>query len=520
MAKGKKVTTKDVKGTQSCTRPPIVTILGHVDHGKTTILDKIRESNVQGCEAGGITQKVSVFTVGIPKGGQITFVDTPGHEAFDLMRSRGGSIADIVLLVVAADDGVKPQTKESIEIINSSDAKPIVVINKIDLPDISLDKVKRDVVNNGLQLEGYGGSVPVIEVSGKTGKGIPELLDMILLVAEVEGVKSSEDLPKGVLGKAFVLESVKDKFKGNMSSIALIQGAICQGSWLGYKLENEYIIEKVKAMITEEGENLCVLDCGCGGKIIGISNLLELGTEIFILEKRDEDILKSLYKSEKEENQDEEEVTLEEFFTLKEEDSGDFLNVIVKSSSEGSLEALKNSLSKIEEDGYKVNIVDSGVGNIGLKDTELAELSKSILLGFEVGIESGVMDYAKKKRILVKTYDIIYKLIEEVQEAVSLMSLPTSTEEEIGDATVRTLFTLSDGTTILGSKVNKGFLKKDCKVDIVRDDEIIAESKIKSLRINKDGVNEVKNGFECGIQLNDSVEIKEGDKIHCYKVIR
>jgi translation initiation factor IF-2 len=519
MAKGKKLTKRDVKSTQSCARPPIVTILGHVDHGKTTILDKIRESNVQGCEVGGITQKVSVFTVEVSKGKQITFVDTPGHEAFDLMRTRGGIIADIVLLVVAADDGVKPQTKESIEIINSSDVKPIAVINKTDLPDISLDKVKRDVVNNGLQLEGYGGSIPVIEVSGKTGKGIPELLDMILLVAEVEGVKSSEDLPKGVLGKAFVLESVKDKFKGNTSSVALTQGTICKGSWLGYKLDNEYIIEKVKAMITEEGENLALLDCGCGGKIIGISNLLELGTEIFILEKKNLDILESLYKSEIKEI-DDEEVTLEEFFTLKEEDSGDFLNVIVKSSSEGSLEALKNSLLKIEEDGYKVKIVDSGVGNIGLKDTELAELSKSILLGFEVGIESGVMDYAKKKRILVKTYDIIYKLIEEVQEAVSLMSLPTNTEEEIGDATVRTLFTLSDGTTILGSKVNKGFLKKDCKVDIVRDDEIVGESKIKSLRINKDSVNEVKNGFECGIQLNNTIEIKEGDKIHCYKVVR
>ena len=289
MSKVDKVTKGNVASTKDCARPPIVTILGHVDHGKTTILDNIRESNVQGCEAGGITQKVSVFTVQIPNGKQITFVDTPGHEAFDLMRSRGGSIADIVLLVVAADDGVKPQTRESIEIINNSDAKPIVVINKVDLPDISVEKVKRDVVNNGLQLEGFGGSIPVIEVSGKTGKGIPELLDMILLVAEVEGVRSDDDMPKGILGKAFVLESVKDKFKGNMSSIALIQGVICQGNWLGYRVDDKFVIEKVKGMITEEGENLCMLDCGCGGKIIGISNLLELGTEVYVLEKRDEE---------------------------------------------------------------------------------------------------------------------------------------------------------------------------------------------------------------------------------------
>jgi translation initiation factor IF-2 len=520
MSKKDKVTNKDGNSTKNCARPPIVTILGHVDHGKTTILDKIRESNVQDCEAGGITQRVSLFTVDVKDGNRVTFVDTPGHEAFDLMRSRGGSIADIVLLVVAADDGVKPQTEESIEIIKNSDSKPIVVINKCDMPDISLDKVKRDVVNNGLQLEGYGGDIPVVEVSGKTGKGIPELIDLILLVAEVEGIKSSEELPEGVLGKAYVLESVKDKFQGNTSSIALTQGTICQGNWIGYKAEDEFFVEKAKAIITEEGENLCIVDCGCGGKIIGISNLLKLGTPIYVLEERDEKLLKSLYE-EKVSKEEEEEVTLEEFFTVKEEDMGEFLNVIVKSSSQGSLEAILNSLKKIEEDEYRVNVVSSGVGAIGLKDVELAELSKSIVLGFEVGIESGVMDYARKKRILVKTYDIIYKLIEEVEEAISLMGLPSSTEEVIGNATVRTLFTLSDGTLILGSRVNEGYLKKDCKVDIVRGDEIIAESKIKTLRINKKSVNEVKAGFDCGIQLMDSsIDVKEGDLVHCYKTVK
>jgi translation initiation factor IF-2 len=520
MPKSSKVTKKEFKGTSNCARPPIVTILGHVDHGKTTILDKIRESNVQGCEAGGITQKVSVFTVQISNGSKITFVDTPGHEAFDLMRSRGGSIADIVLLVVAADDSVKPQTKESIDIINNSSAKPIVVINKCDLPDIKLEAVKRDIVNSGLQLEGFGGKVPVIEVSAKTGKGITELLDMILLVAELEGVREGDKLPNGVLGKAFVLESVKDKFKGNMSSIALTQGVVCQGSWLGYRIDNEYIVEKIKGMITEEGENLCVLDCGCGGKIIGVSNLLELGTQVYVLEKKDEGLLKSLYE-ERELEKEESELTIEEFFTLKEDETGEHLNVVIKSSSEGSLEAIRNSLGKLKEDGYKVKIVDSGVGNIGLKDVELAELSKSILLGFEVGIEPGVLNYSKKKRILVKTYEIIYKLIEEVEEALSLMSLPTTNEEEIGNATVRTLFTLSDGTPILGSRVEEGYLKKDCKCDIVRNDEIVGESKIKSLRINKDSVTEVKTGFDCGIQLLDkTIEVKEGDKIHCYKVVK
>lgn len=522
MSKIERVTTQESKGksTSNCARPPIVTILGHVDHGKTTILDKIRESDVQGCEAGGITQKVSLFTVEVKDGQRITFVDTPGHEAFDLMRSRGRSIADIVLLVVAADDGVKPQTKESIDIINNSDSKPIVVINKCDLPNISLEKVKREIVNNGLQLEGFGGDIPVIEVSARTGKGISELIDLILLVAEVEGIKSTEELPKGILGKAYVLESIKDKYKGNTSSIALTQGSACQGNWIGYKIDSNVFIEKAKAIITEEGENLCIMDCGCGGKIIGISNLLKLGTTIYILESKNKDLLDFLFEKEDPQKEDAE-VTLEEFFSAKKEDSGECLNVIIKSSSQGSLEAIINSLNKIKEDEYWVNIVDSGVGTISLRDIELAELSRSIVLGFEVGIESGVVDYAKKKRILVKTYDIIYKLIEEVLEALSLMALPSSTEEEIGSAVVKTLFTLSDGSVVLGSRVSDGYIKRDCKVDIVRGDEIIAESKVKSLRINKDSVNEVKSGFDCGIQLLDSSsEVREGDKIYCHKVVK
>lgn len=522
MSKRNVVTTEKNKGksVNASARPSIVTILGHVDHGKTTILDTIRKSNVHSCEAGGITQKVSLFTVEVKDGERITFVDTPGHEAFDLMRSRGGSIADIVLLIVAADDGVKPQTKESIDIINNSDSKPIVVISKCDLPNISIEKVKRDIVNNGLQLEGFGGKVPVIEVSAKTGKGISELIDLILLVAEVEGVKGSEELPDGVLGKAYVLESVKDKYKGNTSSVALTQGTICQGNWIGYKVNDKTYIEKAKAIITEEGENLCGMDCGCGGKIIGISNLLSLGTTIYMLEKKDEKLLNSFYEEMNLKREDTE-LTLEEFFSVKEEGTGESLNVIIKSSSQGSLEAIINSLTKVEEDEYRVNIVDSGVGSISLRDIELAELSKSIVLGFEVGIEPGVMDYARKKRILVKTYDIIYKLIEEVIEALSLMMLPSSVEEEIGNATVRTLFTLSDGSVVLGSRVNDGYIKKDCKVDIVRGDEIITENKIKSLRINKDSVSEVKSGFDCGIQLQDhSVEVQEGDKIYCYKVVK
>ena len=517
MAKSTKSTIKKGKS-----RTPVVTILGHVDHGKTTILDRIREADVQSSEAGGITQKVSVFTVQIPgKDQEITFVDTPGHEAFDLMRSRGGAIADIVLLIVAANDGVQPQTKESIEIINASNVKPIVVINKVDLPNINIEKVKRDIVSNGLQIEGFGGTIPVIEVSAKTGVGIKELLDLILLVSEVEGLREDIKLPEGISGKAFILESVKDKSKGNVSSVVLIQGDLCQGNWFGYKFNEKLYIEKIKGLITEDGGNLCSLECGCGGKIIGLSNLLDLGTEGYILEKNDKGLLESVLKIKEEEEKKKEEFSFEDFFAPNEEENeeGGSLNVIIKSSSEGSLEAIKNTLEKIVEDDFSVKILDSGVGNITLKDVEFAMLSKAIILGFEVQIEAGVADYAKKNKVLVKTYDIIYRIFEEIKEALVAMSLPQETEEEIGNATVKTIFVLSDGSKVLGSKVDKGMLKKDCKVYVVRNDEIIGESKIKSLRINKDQVNEVKNGFECGIQLVDTIEAKEGDSIYCYKKI-
>ena len=504
-------------------RTPVVTILGHVDHGKTTILDKIRKSDVQSAEAGGITQKVSVFTVNLDgKDKKITFIDTPGHEAFDLMRSRGGTIADIVLLIVAANDGVQPQTKESIDIINNSTAKPIVVINKVDLPDVDVEKIKRDIVNAGLQIEGMGGTIPILEVSGRTGKGLPELLDLILLVAEVEGLREVEKLPSGILGKAFVLESVKDKYKGNVSSVVLSYGSICQGNWFGYKVDDKLYLEKVKGMVTEDGHTICLFDCGCGGKIIGLSHLLELGTEGYLLAKNDKKLLETIIKIEKQSLVEESEMSLEDFFDTSETkgEEGGTLNVIVKSSSEGSLEAIKNTLSKIVEEEYSVKIVDSGVGNIALRDVELAGLSKAIILGFEVGIEAGVQDYAKKNRVLVKTYDIIYRIFEEIKEALTLMALPQEAEEEIGDATIRTIFTLSDGSVVLGSKVDKGIMKQDCKIYVVRNDEIVGESKVKSLRINKDKVSEVKAGFECGIQLVDgTIEAREGDKIYCYKKV-
>ncbi len=505
-------------------RVPIVAILGHVDHGKTTILDYIRKSHVQSCEAGGITQKISVFTIA-PNNDlnkKITFIDTPGHEAFDLMRLRGGSIADIVLLIVAANDGVKPQTIESIEIIKKSSVKPIVVINKVDLPDVNITKIKRDITNEGLQVEGMGGDIPVIEVSGKTGKGIPELLDLINLVVEVEGLQDRGSLPEGVGARAYVLESIKDKTRGNISSLVLIDGDLCKGSWLGYKKDGKLVIEKVKGIISEEGENICDLSCGCGGKVLGISNLISLGSEVYILEKNDLKLLSSLYKEEP--TLDDLSIVEDDIFSSifdEEQKDGDtILNVIVKSSSQGSLEALKHALEKVKKDEYFVKIVSDGVGDITNKDIDMAKLSKAILLGFEVGIEKGTEEVAKKSGVLVRTYSIIYKLVEEVEDALEMLSTPSHVEEEIGNAVIKMMFILSDGSKVLGSRVKDGILKRDCKCYVVRNDEILAEGKIVSLRKGKDTVHEVKQGEDCGVILDIDIETSEGDELYCYKVSR
>ncbi len=517
---------KKVTKQKTCveSRVPIVAILGHVDHGKTTILDYIRKSHVQSCEAGGITQKISVFTVA-PNNDfskKITFIDTPGHEAFDLMRSRGGSIADIVLLIIAANDGVKPQTVESIEIIKKSSAKPIVVINKVDLPDINLTKIKRDVTNEGLQVEGMGGSIPVIEVSGKTGKGIPELLDLINLVAQVEGVQERGELPPKVVAKAFVLESVKDKTKGNVSTLVLVNGDLCKGSWLGYKVDEKITVEKVKGIVSEEGENICDLSCGCGGKVIGISNLIPLGSEVYILQENSPKLLEPLY-IEQIVVQEQALIEDEMFGSIFEEElkDGDTnLNVILKSSSQGSLEALKHSLERVKKDEYTVNIVSCGVGDISNKDVDMAKLSKSILLGFEVGIEKGIEDIAKKNSVLVRTYSIIYKLVEEVEDALEMLSTPKHVEEEIGNGIIKMMFLLSDGSKVLGCRVKDGILKRDCKSYIVRNDEILGEGKILSLRKGKDTVHEAKQGEDCGVILDIDIDSNEGDEIYCYKVSR
>jgi translation initiation factor IF-2 len=500
-------------------RTPVVAILGHVDHGKTTILDYIRSANVQSKEVGGITQKISAFTVDV-SGKPITFIDTPGHEAFNLMRLRGGSVADIVLLIVAADDGVQPQTEESIEIIKNSSAQPIVVINKIDLPDVDIEKIKRELSNKGIQVEGMGGKIPVALVSGKTGKGINELLEMIVLVSEVEGLQFREDLKDGVKGKAMSLETIKDKSKGLVATVILQQGGLKVGDWIGFKVENEIKVEKVKGIITEDNQNLTGLTAGTGGRIMGLSSQVNPGEYVYVLEKNDSKVLKDLLLFEEELEQAQ--ITSDDLSALFTQIDSEVksLNVIIKSSSEGSLEAIKKSLEKIKEEDAKIEIIHSGIGDITASDIETAEITKSIVLGFEVSMDSTASKLSRDRKVLVRSYDIIYKLVDEIRDALSVLGMPAESEEEIGQAEVRAIFTLTDGSQVIGCRVKEGIVKRGCKVYVVRKDEIMGEGKITSLRNQKETITEAKKEQECGVILDTKVEVVEGDSLYCYKIIK
>ncbi len=513
---------------------PVITILGHVDHGKTTILDKIREANVQACESGGITQKISVFTIDPECTGEreLTFIDTPGHEAFDLMRLRGGAIADIVLLIVAADDGVMPQTQESIEIIKNSNAKPIIVLNKCDLPNADPEKVKRQIAVEGLTPEDMGGDIPTVEVSGETGEGIEDLLEVINLLIDVEGLPEKEDLNPKVLGKGFALESVKDKSMGYVSSIVTVQGKVPKKAHIVYKNQNnEFVVDRIKGFITEEGESIDVLNTGYGGKIIGLSELLALGSIIIAVDTNKKKEAIKLYKEtveiKKQEEEKQEEVKQgfwDNYFAEADTDEEvKTLNVIIKSSSEGSLQALINSIEKInnQTDQVDIKIIKKGIGSITQKDLNKAEVAKAIVLGFEIGVEDSIMGLAEQKKIIIRSYDIIYKLTQEIEDTVEMLETKDEIEEEIGTAEIKAIFVLSNGNKVIGGRVQEGIIQKGKKIYIVRDDEILSEGKITSLKHEKQEIAQAQKGAEFGAIIKPEPEdVQEGDTLACIEVMR
>ena len=511
-------------------RTPIVAVMGHVDHGKTSILDAIRKTNVQEKEAGGITQNTRAHQI-VHNGQKITFIDTPGHEAFSEMRSRGAQVTDIVLIVIAADDGIQPQTRESIEFAKKSKVPMIIVINKIDLTSANVKKVKQSLLQYDIQIEEFGGDVLLVEVSAKQKKNLDELLDTIILQAELLELKTSK-VAQG-LAEAFVLESTLDSKKGPSSLIIVKAGTITIGDFIIHSKG----FSKIRALITDDKNSIQSATEGDTIMLIGLDEVLPTG-EVLLFEKTQK-ASELLYKKfstteepiivppEKEEvvkeksDEEEKDENLEFLSQLlnDQEKSADVkhLNIVLKTDTQGTLEAVTEKLNELSDDEVIVNILHSGTGNISERDILTAKDSKGIVIGFQINIPTDVVSISKREKVLLRNYEIIYTLLEEVNVVVE--SMKTSNEEitEIARSKIKKVFILSNGKSVAGCKITKGTIRKGYKCFILRDDEEIGDGRIVSLKHNKKEVKEMKKDHECGIIIEPSVEFEKGDEIVCYK---
>ncbi len=492
-------------------RPPVVTIMGHVDHGKTTLLDTIRKTNVAEGEAGGITQAISAYQVKV-KDELITFIDTPGHAAFTEMRARGASITDIVIIIVAADDGVMPQTKEAIDHAKAAGVPIIVAINKIDKPGANVDKVISELSEYGLTPDTWGGDTIYSKISAKTGEGIEELLDNILLVAEMEGYKANPHR----YASGSVVESRLDKQVGSIVTILVQNGTLR----LGDPIVVGTAYGKVRTLKNDKGEEITSALPSQPVEITGLSDTPQAGDKFmaFETEKQARSIGEARKTEEHLRQNTKGTVSLEDIFAKIQEGIKE-INVIVKADVNGSAEAVKNSLEKIEVEGVKVKVLRSSVGAITESDIVLASASNAIIIGFNIRPNNFIKDYAKEQGVEIRLYDIIYKAVEDMEAAMRGMLDPEFEEKVVGNAEVRQLFKFSKVGTIAGSYVVDGVIKTSSKVRIIRDSVIIYDGEINSIQREKDTVKEVKKGLECGITITNFNDIKVGDIIEAYEMV-
>ena len=495
-------------------RSPIVTFMGHVDHGKTSLQDRIRKTNVAGGEAGGITQNIGASVAQL-NGKTITFVDTPGHEAFTQMRARGANVTDIVVLVVAADDGFMPQTIEALNHALAAKVPIIVAINKCDIPDADPDRVLLHMQQNGLTCEDWGGETAAIKVSAKTGEGIEDLLERILLEAEMLELKAD---PKRA-GFAYVLESQLEQGFGPTAHIIVKSGTIKLGDPI---LCGEYY-GKVKNLIDVHGQRIKSAGPATPVKIAGLSGVPEAGSRMVVCEN--EGIAKELAAKRADAKRQEElsskatgGTTLEELFSKMDEDAKKQLCVVLKGDVRGSVEAISESFTKLPNDKIAVNVVHSGVGAITENDVLLAKSSGGIVVGFHVRVNPGVNALAKKENVEIRLYSIIYELLEDIQDALAGRLEPEKREKILGDARILQIFELSKGPKICGCMVDKGSVKVGAKARVFRNNELIFNGEVRSLRRFHDDVKEVKQGLECGIKLDNFLDFEVGDHIQIYDV--
>ena len=491
-------------------RPPVVTVMGHVDHGKTSLLDAIRSTHVTNSEAGGITQHIGASEVSI-NGQKIVFLDTPGHEAFTAMRARGAQVTDIAILVVAADDGIMPQTIEAINHAKAAEVPLIVAINKIDKPSANPDKVKQELSEQGLLVEDWGGDVIAVPVSARQKTGIDTLLEMILLVAEMEELKANPD--KRALGT--VVEAELDKGRGPVATV-LVQGGTLK---VGDPIVCGLASGKVRAMINSKGKRVKTAGPSTAVEILGLSEVPQGGDQFVavpsdkvarnIAEKRQQIAREEMLKA----NQ---RMSLDQFFDQMNEGQVKDLNVIIKADVQGSVQAVKQSFEKLSNDEVGVRVIHGGVGAINESDVTLAAASNAIIIGFNVRPVPSAESLAEKESVDVRSYTIIYKAIEDIQAAMSGMLDPEYRDEDTGKAEIREVYKISGVGTVSGCYVTSGKIYRNGKVRIVRDGIIIHEGEIQALKRFKDDVKEVNNGYECGMSFVNYNDIKVGDIVEAY----
>ena len=493
-------------------RPPIVTIMGHVDHGKTTLLDYIRHSHVVDKEFGGITQHIGAYKIDY-EGNAITFIDTPGHAAFTEMRARGASVTDIVIIIVAADDGVKPQTKEAIDHALSAKVPIIVAVNKIDKPDANVEKVLTEMAEAGISPEAWGGEYPFINISAKSGEGVPLLLETILTVAEMHELKANPN--RYALGT--VIESRLDKNVGGIASFIIQNGTLRIGDPI--VVGSSYA--KVRTMKNDLGESIVEAGPSMPVEITGLTENPSAGDKFMAFETETEakevaEKRKELLKNNTNKKQS---VNLEDLF--KQIESGNKeINVVLKCDVRGSEEAVRNSLEKIKVKDAKISIIRSGIGTITESDVILANASNAIVIGFNVVPSNITKEIAKEYNVDIRLYTIIYKLVEDMENAINGLLDPEYEEQVIGTIEIRKIFKFSKVGNIAGCYVADGIVKNNSSIRVIRDGIVIAsDEKIASLQREKDSVKEVKKGFECGITLTNFKDIKEGDILEAYEMV-
>ena len=493
-------------------RPPVVTIMGHVDHGKTTLLDTIRKSKVAEGEAGGITQAISAYQVTC-NDKLITFIDTPGHAAFTEMRARGASITDIIIIIVAADDGVMPQTKEVIDHAKAAKVPILVAINKIDKPGANPERVMTELTEYGLTPEEWGGDTIYTKISALNGTGVDELLENILLVAELQNYRANPN--RYAMGT--VIESRLDKHLGPVVTVLIQNGTLR----LGDPIVIGEAYGKVRTLKNDLGEEITSALPGTPVYITGINDTPIAGDKFmaFETEKQARSIGEGRKTNAKlKEKASKGAVTLDDLFAKIQEGVKE-INVLVKADVNGSAEAVKNSLEKIVVDGVKVNVIRSGVGAITESDIVLAKATNAIVIGFNIRPTNAIKDYANNQEVEIRLYDIIYKAVEDMEAAMKGMLDPVYEEKIIGSATVKQLFKFSKVGTIAGSLVNDGLIKRDSKARVIRDSVVIYDGEIGSIQREKDSVKEVKKGLECGITIANFNDIKVGDIIEAYEMV-